>query len=189
MEIPRTLRLLSGRGLIGPLVTAACAALVLAFLRSGNVSTLLIQEDGFGPYSWPKVMLIGIAVSALLLAIARWRGAGVRSGGDLAGEGNIPDPAAVNSARPADLPLAFTAVLLYGAAMVYIGFALATFAFLAAWILCAGKRNYLTTAVTSALGTVGILYLFVKIAYLPLPKGEVFFDDLTVMLYRLIGIY
>jgi hypothetical protein len=41
---------------------------------------------------------------------------------------------------------------------------------------------------TSVLGTIFLLYLFVKIVYLPLPKGQWFFDDMTIFLYRVLHI-
>jgi hypothetical protein len=41
---------------------------------------------------------------------------------------------------------------------------------------------------TSVLGTVILLYLFVKVVYLPLPKGAWFFEDLTLAVYRLLWI-
>jgi hypothetical protein len=38
------------------------------------------------------------------------------------------------------------------------------------------------------LGTVLLLYLFVMVVYLPLPKGQWFFSDLTIAIYRLLHI-
>ena len=34
-----------------------------------------------------------------------------------------------------------------------------------------------------------VLYVFVKVVYLPLPKGVGIFEELTVTLYRLLGIF
>ncbi len=50
----------------------------------------------------------------------------------------------------------------------------------------AGLKKKLPLLLTSALGTTFLLYLFVKVVYLPLPRGYWFFDDLTIFLYRIL---
>jgi len=52
----------------------------------------------------------------------------------------------------------------------------------------AGLRKKFPLFLTSALGTLFLLYLFLKGVYLPLPKGQWFFDDLTIILYRILHI-
>ena len=69
-----------------------------------------------------------------------------------------------------------------------IGFALANFLFLILFMRIAGLRKRIPLVLTSALGTVFLIYLFVKIVYLPLPKGQWFFDDITIALYRALHI-
>jgi hypothetical protein len=39
------------------------------------------------------------------------------------------------------------------------------------------------------LGTVGLLYLFVKLVYLPLPKGDGPLEVVTLGLYRVLRIF
>jgi hypothetical protein len=39
------------------------------------------------------------------------------------------------------------------------------------------------------LGTVLLLYAFVKVVYLPLPKGEGGFEALTLLVYRALRIF
>jgi putative tricarboxylic transport membrane protein len=41
----------------------------------------------------------------------------------------------------------------------------------------------------SVLGTIGILYFFVKLSAMPLDRGKGAFEQATVALYRLLGIY
>jgi hypothetical protein len=52
----------------------------------------------------------------------------------------------------------------------------------------AGYRRMGRLTLISVLGTIGLLYLFVKVVYLPLPKGQFFFDDLTIIIYRILHI-
>jgi putative tricarboxylic transport membrane protein len=69
-----------------------------------------------------------------------------------------------------------------------IGFALANFFFLVFFMRIAGLRKKIPLVLTSALGTIFLIYLFVKVVYLPLPKGQWFFDDFTIALYRVLHI-
>ena len=81
------------------------------------------------------------------------------------------------------------AVALYGLAMVYIGFAFATFLFLVTWFVLGGMRKTLSVFTYGTLGTLAMLYLFLKVAYLPLPRGVGYLDTLTVNIYHLLGIF
>ena len=52
-----------------------------------------------------------------------------------------------------------------------------------------GMRRPLPLLVTALLGTVALLYVFVKVVYLPLPKGAGVMEDFTIFLYRLLWIF
>jgi len=52
----------------------------------------------------------------------------------------------------------------------------------------AGLKKKAHLLVISVLGTILLLYIFVKIVYLPLPKGQWFFTDFTIFLYRVLHI-
>ena len=64
--------------------------------------------------------------------------------------------------------------------MDMIGFVLANFLFLLLFMRIAGYRQMRRLTLISVLGTIGLLYLFVKFVYLPLPKGQFFFEDMTI---------
>ena len=70
-----------------------------------------------------------------------------------------------------------------------MGFPLACFLFLVGFIYIGGWRRPVSLVALALAGTVGALYVFVKIVYLPLPKGIGPFEDLTVMLYRVLGVF
>jgi putative tricarboxylic transport membrane protein len=72
--------------------------------------------------------------------------------------------------------------------MEILGFALANFIFLILFIRIAGMRKLPSLIVTSLLGTIFLLYLFGKVVYLPLPKGDWIFNDMTIFIYRLLYI-
>ena len=70
-----------------------------------------------------------------------------------------------------------------------VGFPLVTGLFIAAFMAVCGTRSPTVIAVNVVVGTIGLLYLFVKIVYLPLPKGGGPFEALTLALYRALRIF
>ena len=124
-------------------------------------------------------MLLGLLLSGVLWGLAR----------RISAEDAEQNPDLVAGRDNPKLMFGAVAVVLYGVAMIYIGFALATFLFLVAWFLLGGMGRMLPAMTYSFLGTLATLYLFLKVAYLPLPRGVGFMDTLTVQLYHLLRIY
>ena len=85
--------------------------------------------------------------------------------------------------------LGFLGIFGYGVATTYIGFAFATFFVIVYWLLISGQRRALPILLTSSIATLAILYIFLKLAYMPLPKGVGVFHDLTIGLYRALGLF
>ena len=168
-------------GLVGPLVTVVAAFAALAFLHVGGDTALVIDEEGFGPDTWPRIMLYGVVASGLLWGVTRWRQA--------RGEAAAAREEARVEVDALRLGIGVLAIAGYGAAMVYIGFAFATLLFLTSWFVLGGMRRVLPLMANSVLGTLALLYLFLSVAYLPLPRGVGSMDTLTVNLYRLLGIF
>ena len=73
--------------------------------------------------------------------------------------------------------------------MFWLGFALASALFVAAFLGLCGMRSLPAIAANVVIGTIGLLYLFVKVVYLPLPKGDGPFEALTLVLYRALRLF
>ena len=172
---------LGRNGLLGPLVTVVAAFAALAFLHVGGDTALVVDEEGFGPDTWPRIMLYGVVVSGMLWGVTRWRQA--------RGKGAVPREEGMAEVDTLRLGIGVLTIAGYGAAIVYIGFAFATLLFLTAWFVQGGVRRALPLMANSVLGTLALLYLFLSVAYLPLPRGVGSMDTLTVSLYRLLGIF
>ncbi|MBI1727486.1 MAG: tripartite tricarboxylate transporter TctB family protein [Candidatus Rokubacteria bacterium] len=156
-----------------PLLGIALAvALLLASRGLDNVSA----PGQLGPAFWPRLVLAGLAVACLAKAVEA---------------GRRP----VRVSRPAAplargwLTAAIALIVLYVLVTPLLGFALATAAFIAVFLALCGTRAPLVLAVNAVAGTVALLYLFVKLVYLPLPKGEGSFELFTLALYRALGIF
>ena len=169
--------------LVGPLAALAVALAVEAHLMSAPAE---LTQDGFGPLFWPRLMALGCAISALMLCLLRgwqyWR-----APSDVALPSAAGGPAASYDDRMMWLGLA--GIGIYGLAINTIGFAFATALLLAYWLLLNGIRRPATILLTAVLGPVVMLYVFVKVAYTPLPRGSGLFDTLSIALYRLLGIF
>ncbi len=171
---------LNRSGLTGPLVAVSAGIIALMFLQTGSETKLVVDANSLGPASWPRVMLIGVIVSGLLWGWSRWK----------PGKHSVSqDPGNETQHDNLKLAVGLFAIILYGAAMVYLGFAFAAFLFLVSWFLIGGLRAPLLLFTNSLLTTIALLYLFLKIAYLPLPRGVGFMDTLTVNLCQYLGIF
>jgi putative tricarboxylic transport membrane protein len=160
----------------------ACALLALRYIAPG-VDLAAMARGIVGPATWPRAMLLSAAAAAALLALLRlFEALGLRARRERQA-GAAPDYHEGRSLGAIGLLLA------YGAATPLVGFALATPLFIAAWLLLGGLRRPLAVALASILGTVGVLYFFVKLSLMPLERGRGVFEQATLALYRLLGIY
>jgi putative tricarboxylic transport membrane protein len=123
---------------------------------------------------WPKMCLVGILLAAGLKAFELFR-----SRGKASGEGGE-----CKEMDNGKLALMMLLLVLVVPAIGLIGFPLASVLFFILFLYLAGLKKPVTLALVSVLGTVGLIYVFVKIVYIPLPRGEWLFDDLTLMIYR-----
>ena len=154
------------------------AASVVLFLLTGQIEQVPIPGQ-LGPAFWPRMILILLMVSCGIrgaeVMVDRRKGKAIRFGCE--GEVRGVKLAAM-------IVILFVSVFL----MDVVGFALANILFLLLFLRLAGVRKPLQLVAISVLGTVGLLYLFVKVVYLPLPKGQWLFDDVTILLYRVLRI-
>jgi len=193
-----------------PLCTLMVGAILLWSLLTDSEIDFSEQQS---PGLWPRAMITGlmiVAVMALLLAIYdSWRARVLRrqsadqpssqSAGRAAHNKSITDNEAeiiAGSADAADLHhdgrraiLGIAGIVGYAAAVQVMGFLLATLAIIAYWMAIWGVRSISRIALTSVLGTMSVLVVFLKIGYLPLPKGMGIFDDVTVYLYRIFHLF
>jgi len=173
MRVGATASSLKGPGLIFSM------ALYFYFL-AGRIQDVPISGQ-LGPAFWPKTILILLMVSCGIKAVETILEKGRKTG------------VSYGSSQPKDLNIVrliamIACIMGIVWAMEILGFLLATFLFFLVFTRIAGWRRIASLLITSSLGTVGVLYLFVKVVYLPLPKGQWFFNDLTIFLYRLLAI-
>jgi putative tricarboxylic transport membrane protein len=167
------------RSLVAPVLIFALA--FYFYVLAGKIEEVPIPGQ-LGPAFWPKIMLILLMIScgikALEIILEQRREAAEVERQTLAQAVDIPKLAAM---------IASIVGVVY--AMEVLGFLLANFLFLMIFMKIAGWRKKVSLFIAPLMGTVCLLYLFVKVVYLPLPKGQWYFYDLTIFLYRLLRIF
>jgi putative tricarboxylic transport membrane protein len=168
---------------LGLPLAAAIAAVVVArqFIAPG-VDLEGMSRGLAGPGTWPKIVLY--CAAACSLAVFARGLYGLREG--VAAAAPAEEEPAYDDAR---LLSGMVLLAAYGFGITQLGMAFATLAFIACWLVLSGLRRPLAVALVSTLGTAGILYLFVKLCLMPLDRGKGMFEEATIFLYRLLGIY
>ncbi len=159
---------------LGPLLGIVVAALLFLDTRSFDE---LAREGQLGPGFWPRLVLAGLALGCVAKLV----------GGRLRLERSAGHERADISR--ATLIAAIALIVLYIVGAGSLGFALATALFIAAFMRLCGARSPLSIVTNALVGTVVLLYAFVRLVYLPLPKGDGPFEAVTLALYRALGIF
>jgi hypothetical protein len=134
-----------------------------------------------GAFFWPKAILLLLMFSCGFKVLESFKGFG-KGVADIGLE--APPPQVRTGKLIAMIAMLLAAVV----CMETIGFPLCNFLFLLLFMRIAGLKKKSHLLIISGLGTVLLLYIFVKVVYLPLPKGDWFFTDFTIFLYRVLRI-
>ncbi|MBK6402781.1 MAG: tripartite tricarboxylate transporter TctB family protein [Rhodocyclaceae bacterium] len=146
------------------------------------------------PMTWPRLMLSGAGLCAIGWAIEEgWKAFHFVQAPSAAEEamefGDVGFEE--ESAAPPLLPIALGLglALAYAFVIPWLGFTLATVIFLLLWFLIGGIRRPVKLLSVTLIGTGVLLFVFVKVALMPLDRGTGVFGEFTIALFRLLGIY
>lgn len=168
-----------------PLAFAAGAAVMTRFITDRPDAVAAMTRGIAGPTTWPMIMLWCVVIFALGWAVQRAAQV-LRQR-----ERGKDRPSAARPLAPAGwrVWVGVVMVLAYGSSLPLLGFALATPLYMLLWMWLGGVRSPWQLSLVTLLGSVGLLYLFVKLALMPLDRGVGVIGDLTVQLYRMLHIY
>lgn len=158
---------------------AGIAASVVLLFQAHDLSRIA-PPGQLGPGFWPMLILLGLGLACtarLMVEVAC-----ARKDADF-----CPEP--LPPISRVKLAAAVALIVLYALLAPAVGFPLATMGFIAGFMRLSGTRSVPMIAGNSLAGTVLLLYLFVKVVYLPLPKGYGLFETLTLALYRALHLY
>lgn len=150
-----------------------------------------------GPDFWPKAIL-ALLIATCVYEIGKRlfsRTPDTEVGGVLeelveesAQEHGDMGEAAAAESHPWLLAAGMALTALYVFSIQTLGFTLATATYLALFITLGGYRRWSVIAATSVLGTLLLLFFFMKVVYVSLPIGEAPFSAVTLFLMQLMGI-
>jgi putative tricarboxylic transport membrane protein len=79
--------------------------------------------------------------------------------------------------------------IIYVATIDKLGFFLATIAYLALFMVIGRYRRWRVIAISSALGSLGLMFIFMKVVYVSLPLGVEPFSAVSLLLLRIMGVH
>lgn len=179
--------------IFAPATFIAAAVVLTRFVDENPGRTVEMVQGGYGPTSWPSYMLYGVIFFAAgwlmqeLLSFWRASAAAKRSTG--ATPAQAADEPKAGDVLDIRVLVAIGLIGAYGYLIPTIGFAFATLLFFLTWFVLGGLRKPGMIGAVAIGGTLFMLYLFVKLAAMPLSRGEGVFGDLTVALYQMLKVF
>jgi hypothetical protein len=168
----------SFKSLTGPILIFLLA--VFFYVLAGKLDENPM-EGQLGAFFWPKAILILLMFSCCFKILESYWAIGK----GVAEVGVEAPPPEINTSKLVAMIFMTLGVVFF---LEILGFPLANFLFLLLFMRIAGLKKRLPLILIPLLGTVLLLYIFVKIVYLPLPKGQWLFTDFTIFLYRVLYI-
>ena len=138
-----------------------------------------------GPAFWPK-LAIGLMVAVCLFEIGRIV-AGFKSEMHGIAEALEKDDGEQAATHQRLLIGGIVLVLVYAAVVDILGFLLSTFLFLAAFMYLGRYRKHVVVWSVSAVVTVLAALIFIRLAYISLPRGVPPFDRVTDIIRIILG--
>jgi putative tricarboxylic transport membrane protein len=164
-----------------PIALLVGALVLPGFMFDGEQT---IRAEGLGPAAWPDAMLWGLAFFSVLWIL---RDIWVLMRPDKAPTLSIPQEDEHYHFGKALLGL--VVIVAYGWLLPITGFAVATATFITVWCLLGGLRSPKIVIPVTLIGTIALLWLFMGLALMPLPRGTGVFGDFSIWLLRTTGIY
>jgi putative tricarboxylic transport membrane protein len=156
-------------------------------------STRIDVDTGgrIGPAVWPRTIILLLALLCLyeivkrLLAGTQTSATGVVSTMAMPGEASAEERE-VEHPRKLMGGIALVAAYVFG--VQWLGFFVATALFLAVFPWVGGMRRPLLSASIAVLGSLALIIVFMRVAYISLPLGAGPFRELSILLLRVLGV-
>jgi putative tricarboxylic transport membrane protein len=177
--------------LISPIAFIVTAWVLKAYVVESPERAAQVTRGLAGPSMWPDMMLWSIiffgCVWVVQIVVVFFRALNLPV--ESAGSSYELSSDAQSTPFSIFIGCGVVCILLYGYFIPVIGFALATLLYLIIWCILGGIRKPLLLGPIGLLGTAVLLYLFVKLASMPLDRGQGVIGEFSIALYRMMGIY
>jgi putative tricarboxylic transport membrane protein len=147
------------------------------FVYTGHID-YTPRPGQIGPATWPRLVMALMAGSCLFEIARRIVTRNAEAAGVIDAL-DRDDETQPETRYPLSLVAGIVLVAIYAFVVPYLGFLLGTFLFLAAFMYVGGYRRHLVIWAASAIVTLFCGVLFLRIAYVSLPRGIPPFDRVT----------
>ena len=163
---------------------AVLLAVAAVFYRFAGNFQFQAQPGTLGPDFWPKaaLALMGLVCVYEIARALLFGGASETHGIADVLEGDEAEEEETAPRRPVLLVAGGALTLAYGVFITILGFPLATFIYLVAFMYLGGYRAHATIWLSSLIGILAIANLFLNVVYVSLPRGIPPFDRVTDVL-------
>lgn len=144
------------------------------------------HAGSLGPDFWPKATIGVMALVCVVEILRRLLGSKQETQG-IAETFEKEEEVAPPQTYPWLLASGIALVLAYAVVVTTLGFLLSTFIFLVAFMYLGRYRNHIAIWLTALGITFGAALLFMRIAYVSLPRGEPPFDAITDFVRVILG--
>jgi hypothetical protein len=172
-----------------PYLAVLAAAAVLWALTNAIVYDA--RPGQLGPTFWPRVAIVVMAAAAAI-EIARIL-VTARADSVVTGIGEALEDEGEGDGEPPRVPrLLLGGIILtlgFGVLVTTLGFLLATFLFLVAFMYLGRYRNHAVVWTSALLGTLLLAVIFLKVVYVSLPRGTPPFDQVTRVVVDLLSLF
>lgn len=161
---------------------------IAAFLFMNTRSFAALGRPGqLGPDFWPKAVLVLLMVTCAVEIVRVALAASAKP--SAIARAKQPEAEEEEPRFPLLLGGGIVLTMLYVPGMQVLGFFLATVIYLAAFMVIGRYRRYGVIVVTSIVGSVVFVFVFMKIVYVSLPLGVGPFQSVSTALMALLGIH
>lgn len=173
-----------------PYVLGLAAAAALYHVASGI--SYPARPGQLGPDFWPHVAIGIIAVvcvyQILRLLVMGSADSGVQGIAEHLGDGEADAEAGEGRKRTLLLLGGIVLTVVYAVLVAKVGFLLASYAYMILFMYLGGSRNHLAIWLSSTIGIALFAFVFLKVVYVSLPRGEPPFDQVTQFVIDLMQI-
>jgi len=141
-----------------------------------------------GPDFWPK-MLLGLAMVTCLYEIFKTAFfTTITKKKEVPSEAQSEKKSATKSTYPELLIIGIVMTVAYAYFIDVLGFLLCTFLYFALFMLVGRYRKLWAVLANSVIGTLVLVFIFMKVVYVSLPLGQGPFQSITLFVLGLMGV-
>jgi putative tricarboxylic transport membrane protein len=145
------------------------------------------KPGNLGPDFWPK-LLLGLTMAACLYEVVKTAFFLKTVPLKEAADEQPGTPASAKKTYPALLVIGIAMTVAYAYFITTLGFIICTFLYFALFMIVGRYRKLWAILANSIIGTLVLVFIFMKIVYVSLPLGQGPFSSVTLFVLRLVGI-